>query len=704
MDAWLGDLEQRTRKLEVEWALRQVDAELRINIADSYLRAQAVVSALSPQDMELALARVRQIKASLFDWEKTASLLFSSCKAGAMRLKLGELTLEVVSSVRQTYHVGEARFAKKLLECLPQPELGMEFATWLVVEAKNPHLHLPLRAIGLDVLGMYANALPQKQVLHLVHFALQCGTANGVLNKAIEDAVCRLSEGGWHSTAVGIALVECMQKTRGVVSAYKLSQKLRLGKHFPALTQAAQRQQVLDQIELGPNKAFGWATIKPHMKILVIAMLIQHGHHLTAQRLAWEGDLLRAKLEHGVELDLQACRDEAELRKQTYMQLDLGRVAVHFIDTMDKLECAVPCLAFGDGVLTLDAEWMPSVASKAYNPVQLLQFARGKHSVFVLDAVKLGRQLGFHELMHSFLSAQREIWGFGLEMDCKMIQQTFPTQTWPALIKPRVHNIPTPNKNTGLSAMCSLVLGKALDKEQQMSVWSRRPLLREQLEYAALDAHVLALLHDRLDECGRQPVSVPAVPVPVVPPPPPPPAGPQRFFCDEMLLRTAKMLRAVNVDCAFEPSSVLVKRREALQPRLARAQAEGRVFITADLNLSQEPNVFCVTHPGNEERFREICAKFALPLDPNTILLRCTMCNGPEFTVVSKDLAREINPVVVTEMVYQDERITEYYACAQCNSVVWQGPKYKQVQSRMSRLIGEGGAGGGEGGAAVDGQ
>ncbi|KAH9258180.1 hypothetical protein BASA81_003764 [Batrachochytrium salamandrivorans] len=687
MDAWLLDLEQRTRRLEIELMLREVDVELRRNVSNSFLRAKVLVSALSSQDLEFALARVRQIKSSLYAWEKTASLLFSSCKGGVLMPQLGELILEVISTVRKTYHVDEARFAKKLLECLPQPELGLEFANWLVTEAKNFHLHLPLRAIGLDVLGMYADGLAQEQVLHLVNFALKCGTANNMLSKTIEDAVRRLCDGGRHATAVGIVLVECLSKTRGVVSAYKLSQKLGLGEHFPALTQTARREQVLAMIALGPNKAFGWATLKPDRRVLVVAMLIQHGHHLTAQRLAQQGDLLQVQREHGVELDLQACLYEAELRKQTYLQLDSNQVAVHFIDTIDKFVRATPCLVSGDGVLTLDAEWLPCLDSKSPCPVQLLQFARGKHDVFVIDVVGLGFQPEFHELMHSFLLVQREIWGFGLEMDCKMIQQTFPTQPWPGLIKPRVRNIPTPNKNTGLSAMCLLVLGKALDKEQQMSVWSRRPLLREQLEYAALDAHVLALLHDRLDECGRHPIPVPVVPTPL----PPQPVGPQRFFCDEMLLRVAKMLRAVNIDCAFESSSVLVKRRDALQPRLARARAEGRVFITADLNLSQEPNVFCVTHQGNEERFREICSKFALPLDRNTILLRCTMCNGPEFTVVSKNLAREINPIVVTEMVYLDERITEYYACAQCNSVVWQGPKYKQVQTRMSRLIGDDG-------------
>ena len=43
--------------------------------------------------------------------------------------------------------------------------------------------------------------------------------------------------------------------------------------------------------------------------------------------------------------------------------------------------------------------------------------------------------------------------------------------------------------------LCRL-LGKALDKREQVSSWSTRPLRRSQLVYAANDAHVLVALCD----------------------------------------------------------------------------------------------------------------------------------------------------------------------------------------------------------------
>ena len=49
---------------------------------------------------------------------------------------------------------------------------------------------------------------------------------------------------------------------------------------------------------------------------------------------------------------------------------------------------------------------------------------------------------------------------------------------------------------SSLSDLCFVFLGKKLNKSQQMSSWSVRPLTAEQQEYAALDAHCLLALLD----------------------------------------------------------------------------------------------------------------------------------------------------------------------------------------------------------------
>jgi hypothetical protein len=52
-------------------------------------------------------------------------------------------------------------------------------------------------------------------------------------------------------------------------------------------------------------------------------------------------------------------------------------------------------------------------------------------------------------------------------------------------------------KNIGLSSLCEYMLGKGLDKTEQCSVWTRRPLRPLQIRYGALDAYCILMLYDR---------------------------------------------------------------------------------------------------------------------------------------------------------------------------------------------------------------
>uniref|UniRef100_A0A915EKX7 3'-5' exonuclease domain-containing protein n=1 Tax=Ditylenchus dipsaci TaxID=166011 RepID=A0A915EKX7_9BILA len=55
-------------------------------------------------------------------------------------------------------------------------------------------------------------------------------------------------------------------------------------------------------------------------------------------------------------------------------------------------------------------------------------------------------------------------------------------------------------RNTGLSSLCKRMLGSGLDKQEQCSVWTRRPLRPRQLRYAALDAYCMLLIYRRCME------------------------------------------------------------------------------------------------------------------------------------------------------------------------------------------------------------
>ncbi|XP_030062669.1 exonuclease mut-7 homolog [Microcaecilia unicolor] len=229
--------------------------------------------------------------------------------------------------------------------------------------------------------------------------------------------------------------------------------------------------------------------------------------------------------------------DFQEERKNSYYQFPLPREKVHFLQSWKEMElCKEEVLKPGQ-VVGLDMEWRPSFGTVGRPRVSLFQIAVKEH-VFLLDLLKFLKEArtdeeGVHVtkfIQTMFCDPGIIKLGYGMAGDLHSLAFTHPAlqdldkkvqglvdllnvhkqlqkckSSWAkgsrkvdALPEKEERRVRQPQK--GLSLLVYHVLGKPLDKTQQLSNWEKRPLREEQLMYAACDAYCLLEVFEALIE------------------------------------------------------------------------------------------------------------------------------------------------------------------------------------------------------------
>jgi len=162
------------------------------------------------------------------------------------------------------------------------------------------------------------------------------------------------------------------------------------------------------------------------------------------------------------------------------------------VDTPDSLQAALELLGAHDRI-ACDTE---SDSYFAYKPrVCLIQFSVPGHDLLIdplagLDLAPLGALMAdparttiFHAAENDVIQLQHEFgWRIGNLFDTQVASFILGTPPY------------------SLAGVLETRFGVKLDKSQQRSDWSRRPLERKQIEYAAEDTHYLHDLHTQLLE------------------------------------------------------------------------------------------------------------------------------------------------------------------------------------------------------------
>ncbi|KAH8333688.1 exonuclease mut-7 homolog [Drosophila kikkawai] len=198
-----------------------------------------------------------------------------------------------------------------------------------------------------------------------------------------------------------------------------------------------------------------------------------------------------------------------------YLTMDLPDECLNIVDTAAQFERMLFHLQ-KEHIIYLDSEWMQNVCGDS--PLCLLQIATG-HNVYLIDCLarenirsEHWRSLG----ANIFNNVNILKVGFSMVSDLSVLQRSLPLQLrlqmphhyldlrnlWLELKKQRYGvELPYGNVNragdalTDLSLVC---LGKKLNKSNQCSNWANRPLRREQILYAAIDARCLLLIYNTL--------------------------------------------------------------------------------------------------------------------------------------------------------------------------------------------------------------
>lgn len=197
------------------------------------------------------------------------------------------------------------------------------------------------------------------------------------------------------------------------------------------------------------------------------------------------------------------------------LRLDESRV--HLVDSKNKFYAMLSDLT-RQSVIAFDSEWKPTFGGA--NEVSLIQLATWE-DVYMIDVV-VCRLEGpdWASLVKNVFNRDDILkLSFAPSTDISMFQKALPafnvlynSQTTSAILDlqllwrhiERYDSFRFPyheeSLNQNLANLVKLCLGKKLDKSNQFSNWAQRPLRKEQLRYAALDAFCLLEIYEAIEK------------------------------------------------------------------------------------------------------------------------------------------------------------------------------------------------------------
>uniref|UniRef100_H3D6Q4 Exonuclease 3'-5' domain containing 3 n=1 Tax=Tetraodon nigroviridis TaxID=99883 RepID=H3D6Q4_TETNG len=391
-------------------------------------------------------------------------------------------------------------------------------------------------------------------------------------------------------------------------------------------------------------------------------------------------------------------------QREKFYQVPLTEDKIVFVDTPEALlQCQKVVLKEG-ALVGVDMEWQPTFGCSSTQQVALMQLAV-MDQVFLLDISTEGfsQHSNTVSFIRSLFSSKNVLkLGYSMSGDLRCVLATWPQFSEEPLVTQsvldlvhvhqkiqhsKVNRTQTGSKEVlkGLSLLVQQVLGRPLDKTEQMSNWKRRPLRASQIRYAVADAYCLLEVYRVLEsnpahfglpddlrdisprqsekrkdkkpkECQRaQRVSRPHCDKEkdllcgVQPSADSPPLPPQqlRVVCDNMLQGLGRTLRCLGVDV------LMLENGDDHRVAAKLAQAEGRVILTCGqpfLTLrSQVGEGRCLSLDCSEkakDQAVRVLRHFNVQPTPSDIFSRCQVSGvSPDLGVNQESVKRIVYPI-----------------------------------------------------------
>ncbi|GFT20528.1 exonuclease mut-7 homolog [Nephila pilipes] len=235
-------------------------------------------------------------------------------------------------------------------------------------------------------------------------------------------------------------------------------------------------------------------------------------------------DVTKLNLSEDDKINLENIADNDELddisdEQCEHLTFSLSSSDIKFVDTKEEFVNFIKDI-MKYNIIGMDTEWKPHFGLSA-DRLALIQIAT-HDKVYILDMVSLNDCLTsklWDELMENVFGNPKIIkLGCGIMGDVQMIvginQGTkgkkirFTHMLDMAIFYEKLEDIypdefkkePGKENRKGLSKLCEIILGQPLNKEERLCDWEKRPLSESQIQYAALDAHCLIQMYDKLKQ------------------------------------------------------------------------------------------------------------------------------------------------------------------------------------------------------------